>query len=63
MQFAASKGRLKHVACIHGSIRLTCAHHGVQLVDKQDDVALVLPGHSTRPLGALRTRRDTWRLQ
>ncbi len=42
MQLAAGQGRLEHVAGIHRALGLAGADHGVQLVDEQDDVALLL---------------------
>src|SRR5690606_3536695 len=43
VQLAAGQGRLEHVAGVHGALGLAGADHGVQLVDEQDDLALV-PG-------------------
>jgi hypothetical protein len=42
VQLAAGQGRLQHVAGVHGALRLAGADHGVQFVDEQDDVALLL---------------------
>ena len=44
VQFATRQRGLEHVAGVHGAFGLAGAHHGVQLVDEQDDAALVL-GH------------------
>ena len=42
MQFAARQRGLEHVAGIHRAFGLAGADHGVQLVDEQDDLALLL---------------------
>ena len=42
MQFAARQRRLQHVAGIDRAFGLAGADHGVQLVDEDDDAALVL---------------------
>jgi hypothetical protein len=42
VQLAPGQGGLEHVAGIDGALRLAGPHHGVQLVDEQDDAALVL---------------------
>ena len=42
MQLAAGQGGFQHIAGVHGTFRLAGADHGVQLVDEQDDVALLL---------------------
>jgi hypothetical protein len=42
VQLAAGQGRLEHVARIHGALGLAGADHGVNLVDEQDDPALLL---------------------
>ena len=39
-QFAPGEHRLEQVAGIHGSAAGTGAHHGVDLIDKQNDLAL-----------------------
>ena len=41
MQFAARQGRLEHVAGVDGAFGLSRPHHGVQLVDEDDGLALV----------------------
>ncbi len=41
VQLAARQRRLEHVAGIHGALGLAGADHGVQLVDEDDDAALV----------------------
>ena len=40
VQLAASQGGLEHIARIHGALGLAGAHHGMQLVDEEDDIAL-----------------------
>src|SRR6266566_539545 len=53
MQLAARKRRLEHVPGIHGALGCARADERVQLVDEQDDVALVLGGlvdHLLQPL-------------
>ena len=40
LQLAARQRRLEHVAGIHGALRSAGAHHSVQLIDEQDDLAL-----------------------
>ena len=42
MQLAARERGLEHVAGIHGAFGLAGAHHGVHLVDEQDDLAFLL---------------------
>ena len=42
MQLAARERGLEHVAGVHGAFGLAGAHHGVQLVDEQDDLAFLL---------------------
>ena len=42
MQLAARQRRLEHVAGIHRAFGAPGAHHGVQLVDEQDDLAFLL---------------------
>ena len=39
VQLAASQHGLEQVAGVHGAFGLACADHGVQLVDKEDDLA------------------------
>src|SRR5690606_9834069 len=41
VQLAACQRGLQHVAGVHGAFRLAGAHHGVQLVDEQDDLAFL----------------------
>ncbi len=41
MQFAARQGGLQHVAGVHRALGLARAHHGVQLVDEQNDLPLL----------------------
>ena len=53
MQLAARQRGLEHVAGIHGALGLAGAHHGVQLVDEQDDLAFLLGEiveHGLQPL-------------
>ena len=42
MQFATCQSRLQHVAGIHRPFCLTCTNHGVNLVDKQDYLTVLL---------------------
>ncbi len=42
VQVATGQRRFEHVARIHGPFTLAGADHGVQLVDEEDDVALLL---------------------
>ncbi|KWT97198.1 hypothetical protein APY03_1758 [Variovorax sp. WDL1] len=42
VELAARKGRLEHVAGVHGALGLAGADHGVELVDEDDGLALVL---------------------
>jgi len=42
VQLAARKRRFEHIARIHRAFGLARAHHGVQLVDKNDETSLVL---------------------
>ncbi len=42
MQLTARERGLEHVAGVHGAFGLAGAHHGVQLVDEQDDLAFLL---------------------
>jgi hypothetical protein len=42
MQFAARERGLQHVAGVHRAFGLAGAHHGVQLVDEDDGLALVV---------------------
>ena len=42
MQLATRQRGLEHVAGVHGAFGLAGAHHGVQLVDEQDDLAFLL---------------------
>ncbi len=42
VQLAARQRRLEHVAGVHRAFGLAGAHHGVQLVDEDDGLALVL---------------------
>ena len=39
LQLAARQRRLEHVGGIHRAGGVACAHHGVQLVDEEDDLA------------------------
>ena len=41
VQLAPGQGRLQHVAGIHGTFGFTGAHHGVDLVNEQDDLAFL----------------------
>ena len=36
MQLTTGQSRFKHIASIHGTIRTAGAHHGVQLIDKEN---------------------------
>ena len=40
VQLAAGQHRLEHVARVHRALGRARAHHGVQLVDEQQDAAL-----------------------
>ena len=42
VQLAAREGWLEHIARVHRAFALARAHHGVQLVDEDDGLALVL---------------------
>ena len=42
MQLAARQRGLQHVARVHGALGLAGAHHGVQFVDEQNDLAFLL---------------------
>ena len=42
MQFTTCQGRLEHVTGIHRTLRLTGANHGVQFIDKQNDLTFLL---------------------
>ena len=42
MKFSSGQHRLEHIPGIHGSIRLSCAHNGVQFVNEQDDSAVTV---------------------
>ena len=42
VQLAARQRGLEHVAGVHRALGLAGAHHGVQLVDEQDDLAFLL---------------------
>ncbi len=42
VEFAARERRLEHIAGVHRAFGLAGAHHRVQLVDKQDDLAFLL---------------------
>ena len=42
MQLAAGEGRLEHVSGVHGALRLARPDHGMQLVDEEDDLTLLL---------------------
>src|SRR5580693_2107768 len=42
MQLAAGERWLEHIAGIHGAFGFAGAHHGVQLVDEQNDLAFLL---------------------
>ena len=41
VQFTTRQRRLEHVACIHRAIGFTGANHGMQFIDKQNDVAFL----------------------
>ena len=43
VQLATGQHRLQHIAGIHSSVGLACAHNQVQLIDEEDDLALALP--------------------
>ena len=43
-QLAAGERGLQHVRGVHRALGRARAHHGVQLVDEEDDVALRTPG-------------------
>jgi hypothetical protein len=53
VQLAARQRRLEHVAGVHRALGLAGADHGVQLVDEQDDLALVLGQVAQHGLQAL----------
>ena len=40
MQFAARQSRFQHITRIHGTFSLARTHHGMQLVDEENDAAL-----------------------
>ena len=42
VQLATSQGWLQHVARVHGTIGLAGPHHGVQLINEEDHIALLL---------------------
>jgi hypothetical protein len=42
VQLAPCQGGFEHVARVHRALGLTGTHHGVQLVDEQDDSAFLL---------------------
>ena len=42
MQLAARERGLEHVAGVHGALGLAGAHHGVQFIDEQNDLAFLL---------------------
>ena len=42
VQLTARQRRFQHVTGVHCAVRFTRTHHGVQLIDKQDDVAFLL---------------------
>ena len=42
VQFAAGQHRLEQIASVHSAVGLARAHDGVQLIDKEDDLALRL---------------------
>ena len=42
VQFTAGQRRLEHIAGVHGALGLARADDGVQLVDEQDDLPLLL---------------------
>ena len=42
MQFPACQRRLQHIAGIHGTLGLAGTDHGMQFVDKQDDLPFLL---------------------
>ena len=42
VQFAAGQHRLQQIASVHSAVGLARAHDGVQLIDKEDDLALRL---------------------
>ena len=42
VQVPSRQGRLQHVAGVHGPFGLAGTDHGVQLIDEEDDVALLL---------------------
>jgi hypothetical protein len=48
-QLAARQRRLHHVGGVDGALRRPRAHHGVQLVDEEDDLALGLRSRRARP--------------
>ena len=43
VQLATGQHRLQHIAGVHSSVGLACAHNQVQLIDEEDDLALALP--------------------
>ncbi len=53
VQLAAREGRLEHVARVHGALGLAGADHGVELVDEDDGLALVLGEFIQHALEAL----------
>ena len=42
VQLASCQHGLQHVARIHGAVGLACAHDGVQLIDKQNDLSVAV---------------------
>ena len=41
MQLPTRKRRFEHIAGIHRPLGLTCTHHGVELVDEENDLAVL----------------------
>ena len=53
MQFAARERGFKHVPGIHGTLCLACAHHGMQFINEEDDLALLFTEISQHRLKSL----------
>ena len=53
VQFSAGKRGFEHIPCIHGALCLACAHHGVQFIDEENDLAFLfteISQHGLEPL-------------
>ena len=42
VQFASGQHGLKHIACVHSAFRFACSDDRMQLIDKEDDLAVTL---------------------